>query len=148
MEDLILFIKSLAGQLPGFVAGVISALLVAYGSGYIAEYFTERGRIAKHKRDVARLVIKICTEASTSSYCNTPRDMERVNSVLTDLEGIDKEMCLDMETLISSWGVLSRRRSNGKLGTEDIVFATDLRNRAEEKRLKLITWATKIRLGK
>lgn len=114
-------------------------------TGFSREYFEERERKAKHKRNVARSVLKICNEASASTFKNPPRDNEHVISVLTDLEGIDRFIAEEMTSFINLW----RRRSEIKnvISLEDNHFAIELKNDAENKRKHIIAWANKITSG-
>lgn len=140
-------INTIIGQLPGFIFGVAATLLVAVGTGFIKEYFDERARKKKHKLEVARHVLRICNEASTNNFRKAPREMEDVNSTLTDLEGIDEEMSTKMAEMVSSWSTFSRERSKGDLSPDDVKFAKDQLDRAENNRMILIAWANKIRNG-
>lgn len=116
--------------------------------GLTKEFFDERARIAKHRRDVARLVLKICIEASTNHFRKLPRDMEHIHSVLTDLKGVDRSKSKFMEELITSWCFFAQERTKEGLNGDEVRFASEQRNRAEEKREILERWANRIRAGK
>jgi len=142
------FLHSLS--LSSLIIGVLGYLLgifTKFVDGYIKSYFVEKERRDKHKREVARQVLKLCNEASTNSFRKAPRDMEHINSVLTDLEGIDKDMSVEMEKFSTSWQLIPRERSRGDLSSDDARFLKSNIDRAERKRKILISWANKIRAG-
>lgn len=147
MESLIEFIKTIIGQFPGFIFGVAATLFITAGTGFIKEFFDERARKRKHELEVARHVLGICNEASTGNFREPPREMEHINSTLTDLEGINEEMSVKMTEFVSSWRTFSRERSNGDLSPDNVKFAKGELDRAEKNRKILITWANKIRVG-
>jgi hypothetical protein len=141
------FITTILGQLPGFIFGVAATLLVAVGTGFIKEFFDERARKKKHKLEVARHVLRICNEASTGNFRHAPREMEDINSTLTDLEGVDKEMETIMNSFVNLWGRLveaSGKAGQGEAGQRHFI---EMSNDIEEKRKALITWANRIRVG-
>lgn len=131
-----------------YAIGAIFGVVSLFASGFLKEFFDERARIATHKRNVARHVLKICIEASTNNFRVVSREMEDIYSALTDLEGIDKKMNGEMEKFVSSWGTFARERSKKNLSPDDVKFAKSELDRVEEKRKILVTWANKIRAGK
>ena len=137
-------IDMLFTTLPPYIIGAAIGVLGTFVTGFAKEFFYERARRKKHKLEIARQVLKICNEASTGNYLYLPRDMEHVNSVLTDLEGINKSMSVEMEEFISSW------RSIRPVGDVFMaaIFEQKQLDRADEKRKILIAWANKIRTGK
>jgi len=141
MSGLDVIFNTLQPYLIGFIVGIATM----FASGYTKEYFEERASKAKHKRDVARQVLIICNEASSGSFRKAAREMEHVNSVMTDLEGIDKEMEEAMVKMVSSWGTVAREKTKGNLSPYDVKFIKDQLDRAEENRKILIGWANKIR---
>ncbi len=140
-------INQIIGNVFPYIIGAAGGILSLFVSGFFREFFDERARRAKHKRDVARKVHKICTEASTGNFRTAPRDIEDVNSVLTDLEGVDKAMSVEMEKLVSSWQSVVLERSKGELSAEDVNFVKSQRDHAEEKRKILVAWTNRIRAG-
>jgi hypothetical protein len=132
--------------LPYFV-GAILGIISLFVSGFFKEFFDERARIAEHKRNVARHVLKICIEASTNNFKHEPRNMEDIYSVLTDLEGIDKEMSVQMERFVSSWALINNR-TKSDLSHDNVRLLTKNLSDIEKQRKVLIAWANKIRTGK
>lgn len=139
--------KILTTLLP-YIIGAFFGVVGSFITGFSKEFFDERLRKAKHKRDVARQVLKICNEASTGNFRSAPRDVEYVNSVLTDLEGVDKNKSVEMEEFISSWQIFARERLRTPLNSGDVKFAKEELGRADGKRKILVVWANKIRTGK
>ncbi len=129
------------------VGGILLGVIGSFGSGFVKEFFDERARKAQHKREVARHVLQICNEASTCSYRHSPRDVEKINSTLTNLEGFDHKACVTMEKFSSSWQCFAREHSKGKMTPEDVRFAKEQLDDAEEARKILVPWANKIRIG-
>ncbi len=129
-----------------YVVGAILGVVGLFASGFLKEFFGERARKAKHKRNVARHVLKICIEASTNNFLLPPREMEDIYSAITDLEGIDKKMGAAMEKFISSWYFIKEhQRSNSN--HDDAKFLKENLDRVERERKVLVTWANKIRTG-
>ncbi len=125
-----------------YVIGAIGGMVTIFVTGFFKEFFDERARITQHKRNVARHVLKICIEASTNNFKIAPREMEDIYSVLTDLEGIDKKMSVEMEKFVSSWGlIIEHSKSHGA------AFLKENLDRVEKKRKILVAWANKIRAG-
>src|SRR4051794_33290680 len=85
------------------IVGAILGIFGTLGTGYGKEYFDERARQRKHKINVANEVHKLLHEASTGNFKRSPRDIEHINKVLTDLEGIDKEMGKNMNEFVNDW---------------------------------------------
>lgn len=134
-------IPSLVIGVMGFILGV----LTKFADGYIKEHFDSRKRKAEYKRTIAEEVLKICNEASTNSFRIPPRDMEHINKILTEVELIDKQMETAMNEFISSWNFFASRRSVGNISPEDVKFAKEQLDRAEERRKTLIKKANKMR---
>jgi len=130
-----------------YAVGAIGGVLTLFASGFLKEIFDERARQAEHKRNIARHVLKICIEASTNSFIVKPREMEDIYSALTDLEGIDKEMALNMDQFVSSWQFISRIQKLDSLRGDKKLFKEHF-DRVEKKRKILVAWANKIRVGK
>lgn len=131
-----------------YIIGAIGGIISLFASGFLKEFFDERKRKAKHKRDVARQVLKICNEASTGNFKCAPRDIEHINSVLTDVEGVDKKMVLTMTSLISLWGrIIEHSEKSNQSNASEGHYVEMLRD-VEEKRKVIITWANKIRAGR
>src|ERR1035437_2175144 len=82
-----------------YIIGGIGGVITLFASGFLKEFFDERARRSRHKREVARHVFRICIEASTNSFIVEPRNMEDIYSSLTDLEGLDKKMAVNMNEL-------------------------------------------------
>ena len=75
-----------------YLVGLIGGIGTAYLGGFVKEFFDERARIAKYKRNIARHVLKICNEARTNNFRKPPREIEDVNSAQTDLDAINLEI--------------------------------------------------------
>jgi hypothetical protein len=116
--------------------------------GFLKEFFDERKRIAKHKLNVARHVLKVCNEASTGNFKRPPRDIEHIHSVLTDVEGFNSDMEKTMTSFISLWQhVVHLSENRLKRAVNEKDFTKTLRD-VEKKRKILVGWANKIRAGK
>jgi hypothetical protein len=139
-------ISNTADTLMPYIIGGIGGVITLFASGFLKEFFDERDRKAKHKRNVARHVLQICIEASTNSFIVKPREMEDIYSALTDLEGINKEMALNMDQFVSSWQFISRIQKLDSLRGDKKLFKEHF-DRVEEKRKILVDWANKIRVG-
>lgn len=123
-----------------YIAGAIIGVVGSFGSGFVREFFDERARKLKHRRNVARQVLKICNEASTGNFLARPRDQEHIESVLTDVGGIDRNITITMNSFIKLWERTSLEAQN------TTQYAETLRD-IKEKRQQLIHWANKIRVG-
>ena len=143
----ILQITQILNKLFPYIIGAIGGIASLYASGYCKEYFDERARIAKHKREVARQVLQICNEASTSNFKLLPRDIEHVNSVLTNVEGINSNMEAIMNRFISLWQLIAQI-SQSHLGKEETKDLREMLKEVEEKRKRLVDWANSIRIGR
>lgn len=121
------------------VGGIILTILTKFADGWIQEIYKERERKAKHKINIAREVHAVCNEALTYRYQHRPRDMEHINHVISDVEGVDKEMGKLFEKFISDW-VEGAINGNGVEGIEN-----PSETRADEKREILEEWANKFR---
>jgi hypothetical protein len=130
-----------------YIIGAVFGFIGSFAAGFKTEIFNERARKARHKLDVAIQVHKICNEASTGNFRTAPRDMEHVNSVLTDLDGVDKKMGKTMNSFINSWQLLVEFYQEGGSHHEEREFFNDLLKDAEENRKTLVGWANKIRAG-
>lgn len=132
-----------------YIMGGLFGFLGAFSSGLIGEIFGERARQNRHKINVAREVHKLCIEASVSSFCDKPRDIEHVYSVLTDLDGIDEEKGEVLNKLVSLWQLIAFAQQRTKRVTKELRQDQDERMKEiEEKRKILVNWANKIRVGK
>ena len=83
MSSLGLFVSTLQPYVIGRIFGVIGT----FATGFSKEFFEERARVAKHRREVARHVLRICNEASTGNFKQAPREIGDVHAALTDLAG-------------------------------------------------------------
>lgn len=141
-------IEQIFSKILPYIIGAIGGIVSLLASGFLKEYFDERTRIAKHKRNVTRQVLKICNEASTGNFRRSPRDIEHINSILTDLEGIDKKMEIIMNGFVNLWErIIEHSKKTGQEETGRKYYA-EMLNDIEEKRKKLTFWANKIRVGK
>lgn len=138
-------IRQYLDTLQPYIIGAIFGSIGTFLTGFAKEIFDERARKKKHKLDIARQVLKICNEASTNNFKQPPRSIEHVYSVLTDLEGINKKMSIEMEKFVSSWQIMTN--PNDIPFSDKGKYFPDELNRAEEKRKTLIEWANKIRTG-
>lgn len=130
-----------------YVVGAIGGVIGLFTSGFLKEFFDERARVAKHKRNVARHVLGICIEASTNNFLRAPRDMEDIYGVLTDLEGIDKDMEIVMNNFVNLWGRMIDVRNKENPTKEDNKHFAEMLKEIEEKRKILTAWANKVRVG-
>lgn len=132
----------------GALGGIVATILWKVVDRVLNDGFEERKRALRHEIEMARKVFDICNEASTNNFKNLPQDMKHVNSILSNLEGIDENMCKNMEEFISSWGTFARERTRKGLLPDDVRFLKEQLDRAEERRKILINWANKIKVGK
>jgi hypothetical protein len=144
------FFKHLFVMLSPYLIGATLGVLGTFVTGFVKEFFDERRRISKHKLEVARQVLRICNEASTCNFKSPPRDIEHINSVLTDIEGIDSAQEKILTSFVSRWQIININAQTGnnglnKLKTEDFVTMI---NDNEESRKELVSWANTIRVGK
>ncbi len=130
-----------------YLIGAVLGVVGAFGTGYVKEFFDERARIAKHKRDVARLVLKICNEASTGNFKRPPRDIESINSVLTDVEGVDKEIELIMNNFVNLWGRIVEQSQKSNMDKDETRHLVKMLNDVEKDRKKLTSWSNQLRAG-
>jgi len=140
---------TILGQLPGFIAGIISALIIAMATGFIKEFFDERTRKKKHRLEVARQIIKICNEAETNFYGQPPRDIEHINSVTIDTLGIDKKVGTQMKEFIDMWiGVNSFIKEHPPNTVPNVEKRDRIVKEITIRKEILVDWANKIRIGK
>jgi len=142
------FVTKFLNQLPGFIIGVLSTLTITFGSGFIKEFFDERTRTAKHKRNVAREVHKIINEASSGNYRKAPRDIEYANGVLTDLDGVDEKMGICMNSFVNLWNRIIGASKQTEQSERGEKYLINMLNEIEINRKELSTWANKLRAGK
>lgn len=142
-------IETLFWNLVSFIGGVIITL----GKGYNRYFFNELDRVHTHKVGVARLVLKLCSEASTGGYTTKPRNIEGIHTLITDLESFSTQMGSTLNSLVSLWQlqctykpVNLQDRNFGKTiqETKDII-----NNRRELDRMNKILrdWACGVRAG-
>ncbi len=141
--DLTLIYKILQFIFP-YLVGVVSGIGGMYFSGLLNEHFKEKARVAEHKRNVAKHVLKICNEASTKNFNKQPREIEDINSALTDLDGIDLEMGKVFNNFVTDWGLISGEKVRTYSDFDDKEYLAELRNDVEKKRKTLVDWAAKI----
>lgn len=139
--------NQLATALQPYVIGAIFGVIGLFASGFLKEFFDERARIATHKRNVARHVLKVCIEASTHNFLTAPRNMEDVYSLLTDLEGIDKGIETKMSDFINLWGRIIEIKNKEKYSEEDNKNYVEMMGQIEKDRKALVAWANAIRTG-
>lgn len=130
-----------------YIIGAIFGVVGVYLAGFVKEFFDERARKAKHKRDIASQVIHICNEASTGNFKKTPRNIENIHNVLTDLEGIDNKMCESMDKFVSEWQIFAKGQNFRLVSNDRDKFINDGLESIEEYRRELINWANTIRAG-
>lgn len=121
----------------------LGGIIFVFVTGFSREFFDERARRAKHKLNVARHVLKVCTEASTGNFKTPPRDIEHIHSVLNDLDGVNKELGEDLNNLVNLWGRIVELSSDDK----NSKFVIEMLRKVEEKRKKLVDWANRTRSG-
>lgn len=138
-------INVIVKQLPGLIIGGISTTIFLFLKGYLSLYFEKIKRVNKHKLNVAKQVLELCHEASSSAYSKLPRDYEHVLSVITNVKGIDKTKGAIMNKFVSLW-VLITFIKRPKMTNEDVEFDFELKNEIEEKKEILMEWANNIRL--
>lgn len=131
-----------------YAIGAVGGIVGAFASGFLKEFFDERARRSRHKRDVARQVLIICNEASTENFRRAARNIEYVNSVMTDLDGVNEKMGAHMNSFINLWGrILDASQKKNQQEVEQKYFI-EMLSEIEDKRKLLIAWANKIRVGK
>ncbi len=101
----------------------------------------------KLKLQVARHVLGICNEASTGNFRKASRNTEHVNSVLTNLDGVDEKMEVVMNSFVSLWGRLVEHSGKAEQGEPGRKHYVEMLNEVEQKRKILVAWANKIRAG-
>lgn len=129
------FFKGIFIAIGGAIGGSILTILTKFADGWIQGYFNEKERKAKHKRNVAREVHSICNEALTTRFQYKPRNMEHINHVVSDVEGVDKEMGMVINKFIVAWHECSNM---------SLPIPVSVRI-AEKYRATLEEWANKIR---
>lgn len=132
------------------VVGFISGQLLP---GFAKEWFAERERRRKHKLNVAIEVHKICNEIKTGNYRTLPRDWEHVNSVLTDVEGVDEKMGVVMAEFLELCqdvfeDYLAERGDLPERGVSTAKEKFQNYQKVENKRKILVKWSNKLRTGK
>jgi hypothetical protein len=142
-----LLVVSLLNQLPGILIGVVSTLVLLFGTGFIKEFFDERARIKKHLLSVAQDLLQICNQASTYNYKLFPRDRENVNSVLTNVEGIDNELGKVFNNFVNIWYLIANL-SQTRMGKNETQDYREMLKKIDSQRSVLTTWANKFRNGK
>lgn len=119
----------------GAVGGIIGTITTKFTDGYLKIFFDEKRRKARHIQNIAREVLIIINEAKTYNFNEYPRSREHINSVLTDVESVDKEMGIVMTRFVELWIATIRARFHNK----------DMFNEIEEKKKILKVWALKNR---
>lgn len=132
-----------------YLVGAVGGIGTMYFSGYVREYFDERARKAKHKRNVAREVHQLVNEANTGNFRIPARSQEHVNSVLTDLDGVDRHMGKTLNRFVALWGLLvpELQKDKAKERKEEYDYLMGMLHEVEEKRKILAEWANRIRVG-
>ena len=130
-----------------YIVGAILGIITLVASGFLKEFFDERSRIATHKREVARHVLKICIEASTGNYQQEPSDMKSIYSTLTDLEGIDKDMEKNLNNFVNLWNIIRNIKNNKPPTHDQEKYYFETNKEIEDKREILVAWANGIRTG-
>lgn len=118
----------------GAVAGIIGTIATKFADGYLKFFFEEKRRKAKHIQNIAREVLIIINEAKTYNYNEYPRDREHINSVLMDVESVDKETGIVMNKFVELWITLRIH-----------FYNKDRLIKIEKKRKILKAWALKNR---
>lgn len=132
-----------------FIGGLASGFFGAFITGLVGEIFGERARQNRHKIDVAREVHKLCTEASTYHFQHLPRDMERIFSVVTDVDGINKDMGKVLNRFVTLWQLLAKRRpATREYSHDENSNYQEMSDEIEKKRKILVKWSSGIRRGK
>lgn len=140
-------LNNIIDKLTPYIIGAILGIVGTFVTGFAKEFFDERARRFKHKLNVARHVLEICNEASTGNFRKTSRNTEHVNSVLTNLDGVDEKMGVVMNSFVSLWGRLVDYSEDTRQGESGIRHYAEMLNDVEQKRKTLVTWANKIRAG-
>lgn len=130
----------------GTVLGIVGTITTKFFGGYIERFNKEQERKAKQKLNVAIEVHKICNEASTSNLRVAPRDIEHVNTVMTDVGGVDEEIGEAMNSFVNLW-VLVCSGEKRWIDKEKAKNLIEMRSEVEKYREILIKWASKIRTG-
>lgn len=136
------FMDALVKQLPAFLVG---GVIGTFFKGFTKEFFDERSRIAKHNRNVARHILKLCNEASSSNYHIKPRDMEDVHAAMNDLEGVNKSMNKHLISFVAQWQliVIDYQARNTGINVERTIIETQ--NDIEHHYKILVDWANGLR---
>jgi len=117
--------------------GWIGGMITGYLSGFKDEYFTERKRIATHKRNVASKVLDACHKnpENLTLFGLKTEDSESLHKTLTDLIAVDPDAGAIFKRYVEilSYGSLSITASKDELS----IIKSDL-----------ISWANNIRVGK
>jgi hypothetical protein len=141
-------ITQVVGTLQPYIIGILGGVSSQIAGGYFKEHFAERERRLKHKINVANQVLKICNEASTGNFKHVPRDTEHVNSVLTDLEGIDQNMETVMNNFVNLWRKITEDSANSARSEDSKRDLIEMNHNMEKDRKILVAWANKIRFRK
>ena len=135
----------------GACFGYVSTIFTLIVTGHTNFYFTEKSRKHTHMVNVANNVAKLCNEASTGNFKTPARNREHVNSVLTDLDGVSKDMGIVLNRFVSLWGhIIDLVSQSSDTGVNRVSRLRDLKetmDEIEEKRKILVEWANKIRAG-
>lgn len=142
-------IGQLFGKLLPFAATFVAGVVASFGSGFVREFFEERNRVATHKRNVARHVLKICIEASTNNFrCYPYEKIESIHSVLVDLEGINNQIEKELTQFVGLWRTISELYLKSWLNMEGKEHLSESLKSIERKRKILILWANSLRVGR
>lgn len=130
-------------------AGLVQ-LLPKFLEKFFVEWREKSIRKQKEKRHCLDNVIAICTEASSNSYKNQPRDKEHILRIITDLEMYDENMSKLLEKLFTNWQLITpslrgKDFFNTSFDSNDIQNHYQLIKETDDLRRKLIKQAQKAR---
>jgi len=138
-------IVKLAILMIGGVGGSILTILTKIADSKIKRHDDNIRRLATHKQNVVREVLKVVREGKNCNYWDNPKDIIYNNNVSDDLKGVDSKMGITMNNFLFLWiKIAVAHIVNNKTG-KNKEYLNSQYSQIKIEQEKLIEWINKNR---
>ncbi len=118
----------------GWIFGLISAIPIKFGDGFIKEFFHKRQKLRNKKEELADKLMDVCIEGSNSGWNVMPGSQRYIQRLAAEIEATDNEVSKKLQHYLNMWclcAIPQKTTFAANFTREDIEIATRWQNEAQ-----------------